>query len=169
MEFIDASSLHCNCISCGFSKLLWFEYHVDIDHTSRAEINLWKLCKNSMFVKIFNVMMTGYPIGEWELPFHWEWLVGNSFKTITSFAYFRRNWLYFSSTSRILLIYGYGTTLLVYYMVHDIFAAYYHRNNILICKATQSGNVHFLTWLPKRLPNSLYTWKTTYSFMTGLF
>ena len=30
---------------------------------------------------------------------------------------------------------------------------------IFICKATQSGNVHLLTWLPKR--HSLYTWKTT--------
>ena len=35
-----------------------------------------------MFVNIFNVMMDSYPISDWEVPFNWEWLVGNSLKKI---------------------------------------------------------------------------------------
>ena len=59
--------------------------------TCSAELNSWKLSKNSMFVNISNVMMDCYPISEWEVPFNWEWLVRNSVKTITSFAYFTEN------------------------------------------------------------------------------
>ena len=61
------------------------------DRTCWAEINLWKLRKNSMFVNISNVMMACYPISEWEVLLHWEWLVRNSFKRIRSFAYFQEN------------------------------------------------------------------------------
>ena len=67
-----------------------------------AEINLWKLHKNSMFVNMSNVIMVCYPSSEWEVPFNWEWVVGNSFKTITSCAIISsRKLTYFSSTSAI--------------------------------------------------------------------
>ena len=56
-----------------------------------TEKNCTKLCKNSMFVNISSVMIACYPISEWEVPFHWEWLVRNSFKAITSFAYLQEN------------------------------------------------------------------------------
>ena len=50
-----------------------------------------KLWKNSMLVNISSVMTACYPISEWEMPFHWEWMVRNSLKTMTLFAYFRQN------------------------------------------------------------------------------
>ena len=66
--------------------------HVEmVVYTCWAEINSCKLLKNSMFVNISSVMMACYRISEWELSFHWEWLVENWFKTITSFAYFQEN------------------------------------------------------------------------------
>ena len=72
--------------------LIWQPYKVD--RTCWAEINLWKLLKNSMFVNISNVMMDSHPISEWEVPFNWEWLVRNQLKTITSFAYFQENLIF---------------------------------------------------------------------------
>ena len=65
--------------------------YLSIKASNGAEINLYKLLKNSMFVNISDVMIYCYPISEWEVPFNWEWLIRNSFKTITSFAYFQEN------------------------------------------------------------------------------
>ena len=53
-----------------------------------------------MFANISNVMMASYPISEWEVPFNWEWLVRNSFKTI----FFSRKLNYFCSTSMIKIL-----------------------------------------------------------------
>ena len=61
-----------------------------IDRTCWTEIILWKLCKNSMFVNNFQCY-DGLLSNQWmRAPFNWEWLVGNSFKTITSFAFFHK-------------------------------------------------------------------------------
>ena len=86
----------------GYWRMYFYRLHIDLrvcdslrtrrlfSRRPTACLNAITL-KNSMFVNISSVMMDCYPISEWEEPFNWEWLVGNSFKTITSFAYFREN------------------------------------------------------------------------------
>ena len=72
MEFTFSYGGHC--------RLLYM--CIENNMTGRLDVSLWTLDAHVIY----------FHSCEWEVLFNWEWLVGNSFKTIT-FAYFQENWI----------------------------------------------------------------------------